>query len=345
MEITIHSKTIRENVHTLRSRLKTGVKICAVVKANAYSLGDVMVAQTIDDLVDCFAVADLSEAKNLREAGIEKDILLFGVCEDLETAKALGITISVNSLPEAQNVATNVAGLKIHIMVDTGMNRYGINSIHELETILSLLGESVEGIYTHMAYEEENLPKINKQLERFSPFVEAAKRSNPNIIVHAACAGSAHLACAQFDMVRVGKSFYGGYHGYKTAIQMTSKIVAVRKIKAGETVSYNGHFVSTKDMTIGVVLGGYADGVHCGFSSKTFVFVDGKPCPILGRICMDAFMVDVSEIKRPLGKKVTIVDDLPGITIMEHVRRTKVVTCDFLCGVGTSKRFKPNFLP
>lgn len=330
----INSEVMRENARTLRSKLNPGVKICCVVKANGYSLGDVFVAKALDDYSDCFAVAHMSEALRLREAGIEKDIILFGVCEDLAMAEKLNLTISINSLHEARNASKNVASIKIHIMVDTGMTRYGISKTQELETIFKLLKNNIEGVYTHFAYEEDNMDGIRKQLDRFQPFVDLARKLDPNIMIHAAHAGAAHYPPAQFDMVRVGKSFYGGYPGYKTAIKYTSNIVAVHDLEAGGKVSYRGLFVADKPMKVGVVACGYADGVHINFGDKTHVLVDEKPCNITGRVCMDAFMIDVTDIETPLGKEVTIVGDLPGITIMEQMDKTGAVTCDFLCGLN-----------
>jgi len=338
----VFAKVILENIRTLRKKLRKNVKIQAVLKADGYSLGDVTIAKIVRKHVDSFAIAAISEAERLRDAGITEPILLLGVCQDYSRAIELGLCISINSVNEMRQLISVVKGqqnkVAVQIKVNTGLNRFGISNLWELREILDFASScknvTVQGLYTHMAHEEDNIPGIDEQLRRFAPFRGLFKRLVPNGIVHAACSGSAEYLPCQFDMVRIGKIFYGGYPGYKTAVELKAKIVSVQKVAKGETIGYRGTFRASKSMIIGAIACGYADVASCAFSSGAVVYVDGVACRVLGRVCMDAFMVDVSEVKNPLGKMATIVSNKKGTTIMELCESTGMITCDFLCGLN-----------
>ena len=342
INVEINLRTIRLNIKTLKKHLGKNVKICAVVKANAYSLGDTKIATAINNHIDCFAVAHLDEARRLRNAGITKDILLFGVCLDYKTAVDLGLTISVNSVKEITDLSSKASKpVKVHIKVNAGMNRHGVSTLWQLRKIVDIAKSNtkikIEGLYTHLAHEEDNIAGIDAQLKTFNPFRILFKRHFPKGIIHAACAGSAHYPAAQFDMVRVGKSFYGGYDGYKTAITINAKVVSVQNIARGETVGYGGTFTAISQMKVAAVSCGYADVVHFNFSNRASVQISNVPCKILGKVCMDSFMIDVSHIDKPLGKTVTIIAPRKGLTIMDQAKVTNTVTCNLLCSLNFSR--------
>jgi len=334
IKATINLNTIKQNLKTLKQYLEPGVKICAVLKANAYGLGDITVARAIENQVDMFAIAHINEATRLRTAGITKPILLLGICQDIKAATRLGLIISVNSINELKRLPKNC---KIHIKVNTGMNRYGISHIQELEQIIKMSRENniyIEGLLTHMAYETDNIPQIDKQLERFKPFRELFKTHFPHGIVHAAPAGAAHYKPAQFDMVRVGKCLYGGFDGYQTALTITAPIVTNQNLKPGDTVGYNATFTAPDHMRIGIVACGYADCTNIGFSNTGHVLVGKTPCKILGRICMDSFMIDITNVH---GKTATIIAPKNGVQIMDHVKQTGVIACNILCSLNFNR--------
>lgn len=340
---TVCLKTIKSNIKRLKRHLLPGVKICAVVKANAYSLGDVRISQFLQPYVFCFAVSDIREAVRLRENGIVKPILLMGVCEDFKIAIRHNLTISINHLREFKSLAKVLgklpdASAAIHLKVNTGMNRYGLNNIWQLRTVLAEAELcpriKIEGLYTHFAFETNKTHEIDIQIRRFAPFRTIFSRKYPKAIVHAACSGSAHYLPAQYDMVRIGKSFYGGFDGYKTAVEISSKITAVQNVAPRQHIGYNGTGYTEKPMTVGVVPCGYADCTHFNFSSSHTVIVGDVPCPVLGRICMDCFMVDVSAVNKPLGKKVKIISSSPGQTIMEIARTTNTIACNLLTSLN-----------
>lgn len=337
----INFKTIHWNIRKLKKQLLPNVQFCAVVKANAYSLGDVTVARGIESEVDSFAVAHIKEAVRLREGGIKAPILLMGPCSDFRTAISKNIIVSIHSTSEIKNLCKALQGyptakVKIHIKVNTGMNRYGISSVWQLKAILQLAekahGILVDGLYTHMAFEIDKKTEIDAQLKKFVSFRTLMRKHYPRAIVHAACSGSAEYYPAQFDMVRIGKIMYGGFDGYRTAIKVTSKIVAVQNLAAGANVGYGGACAVTSPTVCGVVPCGYADLVHFNFGGAHSVRVDGTPCQILGRVCMDSCIIDVTHIKSPMGKTVTIIADQKGLGIMDISRRTNTIACDLLCG-------------
>ena len=340
----ISLKVMHENLKKLKKGLPGNVAICAVVKANAYSLGDVTVSKSLEKHVHSFAVATLAEAKRLRTSGITKPILLFGVCENMQKAMEQNLVVTINSVAEMNHLIESSKNLKysptFHIKVNSGMNRYGVTSLWCLKEIIRLAKKSnikIDGIYTHFSHEEDNIAEVDRQLRKFRPFVKVLKKYHPGATVHAACSGTAHYPPAFFDMIRAGKLLYGGYHGYKTAVTVTCKIVATHNIKPGDIVGYRGTFRATQPMKVGVLPCGYADLAHFNFGNKTNVLVGGVPCPIIGRVCMDSLMIDVTQIKNPLGKTATLIGEAPGLTIMELAKSSDTIACDLFCGMNFSR--------
>jgi len=353
IKAVINFKTIHWNIRKLKKHLMPGVKFCAVVKANAYSFGDVVVARQIEAEVDSFAVANIKEAVRLREGDIKKPILLFGPCADFKTAIQRNITVSIHNVAEVNALCKALQGMhpskcKIHIKVNTGMNRYGLSSVWQLKSVLSAAEKCssiiVDGLYTHMAFETDKKSEIDAQLKKFTPFRSVFRHSYPRATIHAACSGSAEYLPAQFDMVRIGKTMYGGFNGYRTAIKITSKITAVQNLSAGAKIGYGGTAVAKSTMVCGVVPCGYADLAHFNFGNLHHVLVDNILCKIVGRVCMDSFMIDVTNIQAPLSKTVTIIADIKdtggvkdsteqkGLGIMDVCRTTNTIACDLLCG-------------
>jgi len=342
----IDFKTVHWNIRKLKKQLLPHVKFCAVVKANAYSFGDVVVAQKVESEVDSFAVANIKEAIRLREGDIKKPILLFGPCPDFDAAVRHNIIVSIHSAAEIKALCKALQGMqntkcKIHIKVNTGMNRYGLSNVWQLRSVLALAEKCnniiVDGLYTHMASETDKTNEIDVQLKKFNPFRSVMRTHYPRAKIHAACSGSAEYLPAQFDMVRIGKIMYGGFNGYRTAIKVTSRINAVQNLPIGAKISYNGLAVATRPMVCGAVPCGYADLAHFNFGNAHHVLVDGIACKVLGRVCMDTFMIDVTDVKLPLGKTVTIIADQKGLGIMDISRTTNTIACDLLCGLDFNR--------
>ncbi len=331
LSIQVNLHTIVKNVATIKKQLRTGTRFCAVVKADAYGLGIKQISKMLAPLVDCFAVASVAEGITLRQIGIRQDILLFGVCEDVDAAIHHNLIITVESVAQARALQKDNLHPRIHLAVNTGMNRFGLSSVHELrETLQLLCHERVEGIYTHLAYESDHPDEIKVALERFQKLTYICQKYFPHALVHAGCSGVISYPPAHFDMIRIGKALYGGVSETQTALTVTSQIVAVKKIKAGATVGYNGTFVAPQAMVIGVVRGGYANGIPPQFSGTVKVLVGKQPCPIVGRVCMDCFFVDVSKVANPLAQRVTIIAPQAGQTLLDVSRQANMITCNLL---------------
>ena len=289
------------------------------------------ISKLLAPLVDCFAVATVTEGVTLRQIGIQKDILVLGICDNISAAIQNNLIITIESITQAHFLIKNKLHPRIHLAINTSMNRFGISSIHELrETLHLLTSERMEGIYTHLAYESDHPDEIQPALRCFKKFTQVCQKYFPHVIIHAGCSGTINYPAAHFDMMRIGKALYGGIRETQTALTVTSQIVAIKKLKPGATVGYNGTFVASQPTVIGIVRGGYANGIPTQFSGNVKVLVGKQPCPIIGRVCMDYFFIDVSKITNPLAQKVTIISSQNGQTLLEIAKQTKMLTCDLL---------------
>lgn len=337
LSVQVNLRTIIKNVTAIKKRLKPGTKFCAVVKSNAYGLGLERISKLLTPHVDCFAVATIKEGIELRKLGIQQDILIFGICDDVKAAIKNNLIITIESTAQAKLLQRKKLHPRIHIAVNTGMNRFGISSVHELrETLQTLSQERIEGVYTHLAYESDNLPAVQNALKLFKKFTTICQKYFPRILIHAGCSGVITYPPAHFDMVRIGKALYGGIRETQTALTVTSQIIAVQKIKPGMTIGYNGTFTATRPRVVGIIRGGYADGIPTKFSNNGIVYVGKKACPIIGRICMDYCFADVSDVTSPVAKRVTFISPKNGQTLLDVAQQTKMITCDLLLGLSKS---------
>ena len=328
---------IRSNVNQLKSCLKPGTKIIAVVKADGYGHGAVPIAKELEALEGLwgFATATAEEAFALRKAQISAPILVLGYAfpESYEQMIEEEIRLTVfraNTLTELMDAYRNLErrGIhkkaKVHIKVDTGMNRIGIKPGEEgvtfVEQAFLSKGIEVEGIFTHFARADEtDKTSAQKQLSAFHGFLELIEKRGYQVpMKHCAnSAGIMELPAAGMDAVRAGVAMYGLWPSEEmqrdkislnAALSLYGRIVCVKEIEAGEAISYGGCFVTEKRMRIATISAGYADGYPRGLSGKGYVLICGKRAPILGRICMDQFMVDVTDIPEALeGTWVTLI--------------------------------------
>jgi alanine racemase len=339
LKIQINLHTVTQNLLKIKKNLPQNTKICAVVKANAYGFGDILIAKHIINEVDCFGVASVAEAQRLRAANIKKDILVFGVCGDVDAAVKSDLIITINSLNELQNAINKK--VRFHIAVETGMNRFGVKKYGEFQKMIEILATNnsnlAEGLYTHFAFEVNNIARVKKQAEKFNKFIRLFKKHFPFGTIHGASSGTINYPPAAYDMARVGKALYGGIDGTDTAITVESKIIAVKRLKAGESVSYNGEWSAKGSTTIGIVAGGYADGINMRFSGHSFALIDGNFCQIVGRVCMDCFAVVLPRGKdygeSAIGKTVSVISNRNGQTLMDIYKKTNIIVCDILCGI------------
>ncbi len=264
----VNLECIRKNLLTVKGALVKGVKVCAVVKSNAYGHGLIEVANAIERQVDYFAVSFLEEGIRLRFSGITKPILVLIPLQDyeLEIASRYNLSVAVQSLSQIKRAVKKKIYLQVHIAVNTGMNRLGIDSPSQLNQILKVIKNSsvrFQGIFSHFI--SSNADKCREQVERFTPFVYLAKKFQPQVIVHICSSGTVWQKEYAFDMVRVGLALYGYLPNgkkmkkIKPCMKIYAKKLCDRKINKGENLLYGNYNLQT-DAKISIIKYGYADG-------------------------------------------------------------------------------------
>ena len=321
---------VRNNFLAMKEKLRDGTKIIAVVKADGYGHGAVPIARMAEpwDFIWGFAAATVEEAVELRLAGIKKPILILGCVfeEDYEKLTAYGIRPTVFQLSAARELSQTAVrtgtSLPVHLAVDTGMSRIGFadteESVKEIEEMAKLPGLVLEGIFTHFARaDEKDKSDAVSQLNRYLRFIRLLQEAGISIpLRHCSnSAGILEMPEANMDAVRAGISMYGIYPSdemdrnrirLEPAMELKSHIVYIKEVPAGVPVSYGGTFVTDRPTRIATIPVGYADGYPRSLSSRGCVLIRGKRAPILGRICMDQFMADVTDIPAEELDEVTL---------------------------------------
>ena len=309
------------NFENMKANIRPGCKITAVIKADGYGHGSVQIAELMEpfDYMWGFAVAAADEAFRLRRAGIRKPIMLLGYTFDefYEDLIRENVRICVFDYDTAVKVSDAAFTAKkkaiIHIALDTGMSRIGFRdndaSVAEIVKIAKLPNIEIEGLFTHFARADEvSIDPAVRQLERYNAFAEKVEKAGVDIPIHhvSNSAGIIRLREANKDMVRAGITVYGLMPSadvetdivpLKPVMSLVSHISYVKDIEAGDEVSYGGTFKAEKTMRVATIPVGYADGYPRMLSGKGYVLIKGRKAPILGRVCMDQFMVDVTDIE------------------------------------------------
>ena len=321
-DYTISLSNIKQNLLAYK-KIDSKSKICAVVKANAYGIGLKNVVPTIDKFVDYYAVACFIEAKKLRLLTTKPILILnFTPTKNIAFCQKNNISISVSNLVQvnliAQNTSSNLPKIKLHLAINSGMNRIGFDNHAEfkqtIKAILSSKNMQIDGIFTHL-YNAKNKIDCKQQISIFMQYLAILKKyiDVSKIIKHTSSSLPAtNFKNFRFDMVRLGIMLFASIKNnakIKTldAINIKSKIINVYKLQPGQSVGYNKGFVAKKPLTIGTVPLGYADGIMRVISKKGYVLCCGRPCKILGNICMDMFMIDLTNTNAKLFDTVTIV--------------------------------------
>lgn len=259
---------IKSNINKIKGSLLKGVKYCAVVKSDAYGHGISQTSDAIEPLVDFFAVSFLEEGIQLRYSGIKKPVLILLPLKngEMETATRYGLSVTVDSVEKAKFISEKRLNAKVHIAVNTGMNRLGIDCVEQLKIISLLLKRNplcrVEGIFSH--FYSEDIDLCFKQYKKFCKFCSVIKRTNSNVIRHICASNCLNLDKKyQLDMVRVGVAMYGYSPSSRVKTTPAMKIYAEkivdRTIKKNENVLY-GEYVLQKDEKVSIIKYGYADG-------------------------------------------------------------------------------------
>ncbi|MFG6147614.1 alanine racemase [Halobacillus sp. B23F22_1] len=306
-----------ENLLAFKQHISSNTKLMAVVKADGYGHGaEAMAKEAVAAGADYLAVALLDEALLLREAGIDEPILVLGYTppDAVETAISQEITLTVFTTEAAESIRRTAESLKktahVHLKIETGMNRVGIVDAKQALQIIHALTSDyvfVEGAFTHFADADHPDPAYTK--EQFAAFCQLIDfmENHISIPIKHCCNSAGTIAYPEMhlDMVRVGISLYGLYPAehlkplvpLKQVMSLKVKPILIKTVEANETISYGRTFTTTHPSTIATLPIGYADGLSRLLSNKGDVVVRGKRAPIVGRICMDQTMIDVTELE------------------------------------------------
>lgn len=353
--VTVNLDAISENFEAIRQ--KAGNAVMAVIKADAYGHGAVQIARLLQGKCAFFGLATLSEALQLRQAGIREPLLVLGhtpVCAFPEAVRE-DIRVAVYqydaALALSQEAVRQNKTAYLHFAVDTGMSRLGFQPTEEnadiCAAIASLPGLCAEGLFSHFATADtQDLSRTQAQTAAFSQFDAMLKARGVHIPIRHLdnSAGILHFGC-EYEMVRAGIILYGMYPSnemdssalpLRPALQWTSRIVHLQCLPAGREISYGGTFVTQRPTRVATIPVGYADGYRRNLSNRFYVLIRGKKAPILGRICMDQMMVDVTDIPDvQLDDPVTLIGNngQESITMEEISAAADSFHYEFACNI------------
>ena len=355
----IDLSNLEHNYRALRAMLPQGCRFLGVVKADAYGHGAVQVARRLETLgAEYLAVACLDEALELRQAGITTPILILGYTP-VERADSLlegGITQTVYDVDMAKALsdAAVAAGktLKIHVKADTGMSRLGwlcgeadqSAAVEAIAQVYALPGLEAEGIYTHFANADGDEDYTMLQFTRFLDLLEALKDRGITFAIRhcAASAAALKFPCTHLDMVRPGIALYGHYPdpscegldgpGLRPVMTLKTRVASVKTVPAGTPVSYGCTYVLDRETKLAALTIGYADGLPRLCSDRLEVLVKGSRAPIVGRICMDMCMADVTGLDVAPGDEVEVFGE--HLPIEDVAALAGTIQYELLCAVS-----------
>ncbi|RQD67406.1 MAG: alanine racemase [Tindallia sp. MSAO_Bac2] len=355
----IYLDHLAHNIKEIRKSIPEKTILCCVIKANGYGHGSVEFARHLERFgVERFAVATLTEALELRKSGCHKPILILGYTPDEMVSYAIeeDLTLTVYTLEQARKISDESKRLNkkavIHIKLDTGMSRLGFQpntkSIEEINRIIEMPNLEIEGLYTHFAAADEaDKKEARLQMTRYNGFCHDLEKRNISIpIKHMAnSAAIIDLPETHLDMVRAGIMIYGLYPSeevshqeihLKRVMALKARVAHVKEIEEGTGVSYGLTFRAPARMKIATLPVGYADGYTRMLGGKAEVTIQGTKCPVIGRICMDQCMVDVTGLDVHRGDEVTLyaVDKEEGDTVDDVARKLGTLNYEITCMVG-----------
>ena len=357
----ISLEAIGHNIREVKKRLPEGVKLLGVVKANAYGHGAVPVASYLENQVDYFATATIEEAVELRENGISAPILILGYVSPSQYGDLVeyDITQTIDSYAQAlaleKEAARQNRKAKAHLAVDTGMTRIGFqvtdHDADEAAKIADLPHIELEGMFTHFSCaDQEDKTYCSMQMEKYDKMTALLAERGVTIPLRHICnsAGIMEFDDHRFEMVRSGIITYGIYPSEEVkkerldlipALSWKSHVIHVKEVGPGIGGSYGATYVTEKPMTrIATVSAGYADGYPRALSNQGCVLIHGKKAPIIGRICMDQMMVDVTDIPDVQVEDVVTLVGTDGdetITIEEIANPAARFDYEMLCDISS----------
>ena len=352
--LEINLNNFKDNINEIK-KLKPNKTLIPVIKANGYGTYINKRLDIINEF-NIVAVAIVEEAIELRKLGYKKDILVLNqpFTEEIEDIIKYNITPGISSIEFLKELIKTNKEVKIHIELETGMNRTGFQNIEE---VIKLLKENtkiiVEGLYTHFSSADDDDAYTKKQINKFKDFYEIlSKEFNTIKYIHT----SASNGLVNYDIdftntIRPGIIMYGypSYQEIKNKInlkpiaKLVSKISYLKEIDKNESVSYNQTYKTTKKTKVATIPLGYADGLKRSLSNKGNVVIENKLCPIIGNVCMDSILVDVTDINDiKIGDKVYIFDN-ELITLEDIAKQCNTINYEILCNI--SERVPRIYIP
>jgi alanine racemase len=333
------------NIEQIRKIIGSSVKLLVAVKANGYGLGAVPISKKAEELgVDYLGVAHIEEAIELRSNNIKLPILLFSEPIDSQLIKLICFNIiptiyHIDFAKKLNQVASNLNVIvHVHVKVDTGMNRLGVKANDAflfIQKISRLSHLRIEGIYSHFAHADNALnPYTSNQLELFKSLLKDLDVLDISIpIKHCANSDATFkFPDSHMNMVRCG------IYTYKDVLTIKGKVSALRQINSGESVSYGCEFTAKEKTIIATIHSGYADGIPKSLSNKGRVLINGNFYPIIGRICMDMFMIDlgnnIENVKLHETAVILGTSDKNTISMEEVCAHTNMIPYEILCGLN-----------
>lgn len=344
LEVNINN--FKHNIEEIRKYVHNK-ELMPIIKANAYGTHINEKLDIINEF-NIVAVAILDEAGYLRSIGYEKDILILNqpAIEDIEELFDINPIIGLSSI-EFLHALKNIHNkLRVHLEIETGMNRTGIKKEDLLDFIKEIKDNKnivVEGIYTHLSCADDDEEYTKKQLNIFHECVDIVKKEIPNIkYIHSSASnGLLNYDDIYTNLVRPGIIMYG-YESFKgvnelidikPTCKLSSEITFIKEVDPNESISYGRKYSTTKKTKVATIPIGYADGLRRELTGKGYVIVNNKKAPIIGTICMDSCMIDVTDIDCKVKDKVYIWD-YELITLDEVAQKCNTINYEILCNIS-----------
>lgn len=346
MEIDLNS--FEHNVNQIQKYIGNSVTIMPVIKANAYGTHINFMKEVIEKF-DIVAVALVDEAVELRKHGFSKEIFVLNqpYKDEIEKIVKYNITVGLSDVSFLEEIGKLTDPIKIHIEIETGMGRTGIDSINVINFIKKIKNYSnitVEGIYTHLSSADNDDEYTKEQLCIFDKAVNDAKSILGNL-KHIHCSASngiLNYPNSYYNLIRAGIILYGYESSDKTmekidlrpVCKLKSKITFLKEVDIGTSIGYSRGFISKGKTKVATIPIGYADGLKRSLSNKGHVVIHGKKIPIIGNICMDSFMADVTELDNvSVGDDVYIWDN-KIITLEEIAKKCDTINYEIMCTIS-----------
>ena len=353
MEITrpayleINLNNLKYNINQIQKKVGKNVKLMPVIKASGYGTH---INERLDILnkFDIVAVANVDEGVNLRTIGYDKEIFVLNQPFESEIKKIIkyNIVVGISSYDFAKRLAETKKDITVHVEIGTGMGRTGVHP-YKIENYLKSLAPNikVEGIYTHFSSADTDDEYTKKQLKSFKDAVNKAKEILGEIkYIHSAASNAIlNYPEAHFNLVRPGIILYG-YQAAEDTLEkinlkpiakLKAKISFLKTVEKGTSIGYGRSYTTTKQTKVATVPIGYADGFRRDFSNGWEILIKGKKVPIIGKVCMDSFMVDVTQIENvEIGDEVIIWDN-ENITLEQLAKKCNTINYEILCTIGT----------